>query len=445
MSYLPRSSVISLSTLMVVALVACGSPQPPEAPSAAPTPPRAATAPLPSADTAAPSIADTAAPSITDTAPPSITDTAAPSSADTAPTPSADTAALPSADIAPTPSADATSPAATRPALTPLPSGPGTLNDRLTAAFGADKPIAILPWLEGLIAVSADGARAHLLVPGPMTWALVDERARVIWFGRAGERAKPDDLDVTTEIWALDLLAEGLEPRRIARGFGGGLEIAITYPPVGDSKRPDRVGFGRGHGPSVTIVVDAKRPRLEGEGGVYVDMEIADGRDHMKAIKRAQPDAATRAFLKTLAERGEGRTLEPPRPEHAALPERVPVPTDACQDDEACGVPQAFTGTPYWLVTVEHSCGDACFVAQNLYDPRTRVWLDPNQPGTTSDKPLGEAANVGQAFVARDGSAFVMEATLFAMGRPPLAPLIPEDSPFIPRAGGWLGGGWYVD
>ena len=417
-----RSIFAAMTT--AIAFAACGSPRPAADAASTPVPsatPSDAAPPLEPADTSAHA--------------PSSADTAGPSPADAAPAP---------VDAASAPDVSA---ALTRGPFTPLSAGAGALEERILAEVGAGKPVAILAWYDGLIAMSSDGARIRLLAPGPTEWALVDERARVIWFGKVGEPRKVEGEEVdTVDIWVLDLMAEGLEPRLIAPALQTGLEVSVSYPPDAKGKRPDEIGFGRGYGPSIRILLDEKRPRFDAEGGIYADIGIADTAEHMKAVRRAQPDPATRAFLQALVARGVGRTATLPVPAaRPAPPDRLPVPIDNCEQEDICGAVTAFTGTPYWRVVVEHSCGDACHPSENLYDPRTRKWIDPNDPAVTSDKPIGEAAAVAQAFIARDGSAFVMDGAVYPFGKPPIIPQPPEDRASISRGGGWLGGQWFVN
>lgn len=412
-----------------IAFAACGSPKP--------APPDATTARASASDAAPPpssSDASAAATAPTDAVVSAPADTTAPSPADAAPSP-IDAASAPDVSAAPT-----------RGPLTPLSTSTGALEDRLLAEVGTGRPVAILAWYDGLVAMSADGARIRLLVPGPTEWALVDDRARVIWFGKVGEPRKVEGEEVdTVDIWVLDLTAEGTAPRLIARGLQTGLEVFVSHPPHARGKRADEVGFGRGYSPSIRIQMDEKRPRFEAEGGIYADIGIADTAEHLKAVRRAQPDATTRAFLLTLVARGKDRTATLPAPDQPAPPDRLPVPVDDCEEEDICGAVSAFTGTPYWRVIVEHSCGDACFPVENLYDPRTRKWIDPNDPAVTSDTPIGDAAAVAQAFIARDGSAFIMDGAVFPFGKPPIIPQSPEDRASISRGGGWLGGQWFVD
>ena len=83
--------------------------------------------------------------------------------------------------------------------------GSGTAESRAAALareVGAGLPVAIVPTAAGLLAVSADGARQRVLIPGPIRWATVDARASVVWFG------SPD----ASTIEVLDLESAAVSP-----------------------------------------------------------------------------------------------------------------------------------------------------------------------------------------------------------------------------------------
>src|SRR5579862_8028451 len=77
-----------------------------------------------------------------------------------------------------------------------------TLGAQLERVVGQGRSVAIVPGTVGLRAISSDGARQRLLVPGPTSWAVVDPRAEVVWFGSGDE----------TQIRAIDLEARAADP-----------------------------------------------------------------------------------------------------------------------------------------------------------------------------------------------------------------------------------------
>lgn len=58
---------------------------------------------------------------------------------------------------------------------------------------------------------------------------------------------------------------------------------------------------------------------------------------------------------------------------------KVPTEPDACDGSSAeCGDNAAFGDTPYQLVVVSSSCGDACHLSCVLHDPKTKKFADPS-------------------------------------------------------------------
>lgn len=134
------------------------------------------------------------------------------------------------------------------PGAEPAPEGepepePGLgLEARLIAEVGEGQTVAILPWHRGLMAVSADGARQRLLAAGPVKFALVDHRARVIWFAKAsdeGEGGAEEPLPPHDELWLLDLAAPTSaaaptpRPTRIATGLPFDFDFHVRYQGAG--------------------------------------------------------------------------------------------------------------------------------------------------------------------------------------------------------------------
>lgn len=333
--------------------------------------------------------------------------------------------------------------------LAPLSAGTGPLEARLKAEIGAGLPVAILPTPIGLAAMSSDGSRGALLTSGEVLWALVDDYAHVVWYGTASGVAGGEDEQ--SAIRLLDLTADEARPRLIAKGLDRYAEVEVVYRDP-RTKRTSTVSWPTArYGVRIDVIMDARRPRLEAGGGVYADLGIADGKANARAVRKAQPDAATRELLRELAARAERSfgtsppAVAPKVPPAPAPPARIAVPA-ACENPDDCGATEAFANTPYWIVVVAQSCGDACYRTRQLYDPARRVYVSAENPELRSVTPLSPTEDdVRGALVAADGSAFVMFGRIYRIGHWPVEPPLPAGAgPLTATGGGWLGGQWSV-
>ena len=84
--------------------------------------------------------------------------------------------------------------------------------------------------------------------------------------------------------------------------------------------------------------------------------------------------------------------------------------------------------TKLWRVAVSFTCGDGCYTGWKLYDPAAKKFVDAAWTGQVND-----------AWVARDGSAFVKNGVVIRFDRGPLAETPEGES----LGGGWLGGAYY--
>jgi hypothetical protein len=284
------------------------------------------------------------------------------------------------------------------------------LVEQLRSEIGAGGPVAFLPGDHGLVALSADGKRRRILVPEPTRWLLVDNRAQVLWFGLAGKQQN--------EIFLLDLLAR--EPAREPIAKGGEQRVGVVY--EDDRKRRESLSSALAtYDGEVQIVLGAE-PRIDASRGVYG--EIFDHATRVPAPLTAQGAARLRA----LRERGRGRPLLLPVPK---LPRVDAVPPEACDDKDLCGraEPVGEAGG-FWRVLVAQACGDACQVAHQLYDPKTKEFLDATQPGRRANKPLQEAPPLDDLWISR-GGAIIRDGEL----------LLVSGERIVDGNGLW-GGGW---
>jgi hypothetical protein len=423
-------------------LSACGKgAAPADATAPAPAPVNA-----PGADATA---APTSSPDITTTEPP------APDAGPTTVPPGADAAAAapeppdthtaaapePPADAAPAPepgaeAADAAPANRPRGTEIELPAGEDPLFDRIGRTIGQGLPVAIVPTIEGLAAVSADGSRWTLLHKGIVPWAVVDERARVIWFGQAIDTG--EDGDERVSVHALDLLAPTIAPARISAKLPADSVFVVSHPKRGPEGRDEQVWSTIGRGAITTLVVDAKRPRLEASGGIYMEIGLIDAKAHRAAVKAGALDKDATSFVKLVAERSGERSNALARPAAPALPERIEVPTSGCEDAEQCGTWQAWPKQPWVAVVIEHACGDACSTRMALWHVEQKAFLALGG-GTGGAQPSADES-FAYPVIAADGSAWVEAGELMRPGAKRWTWPVPEGVFFAPWGGGWLGG-----
>lgn len=293
------------------------------------------------------------------------------------------------------------------------PAGGDTRAAVLAREIGAGAPVAIVPGPAGLRAISADGARERTLAPGPVPWALVDDRAQVVWFGSSdGAAILMIDLAAPGGEIAVETVASGLPTETDA----GAPLVGIRYPDHA------RLVAGAVSAPRIMIELSAE-PGLSVDGGI---LELWEATEPLEAAVAAATVATDR--LRAIAERGAGRAVSRELP--ATPAERVTtIDPSACPDDpDICGTAEPVAAISLWRVAVEYSCGDFCYVTWQLYDPaagqlRTEPWL----------------TGFDDVWVAPDGSAFVSAGRVIRFDTGPVA-ATPEVEAV---GGGWLGGGYY--
>jgi hypothetical protein len=299
--------------------------------------------------------------------------------------------------------------------------GGGTLAAALTREVGAGLPVAIVPSAEGLRAVSADGARQRLLVPGAIRWAMVDNRADVVWFGTADDTtisvldlAGPATPSVTPVVTGL-----------VAGTDAGSALVTISYPlPSSDVPLSDDLTLGHPITPHVIINVAAE-PSLDAAGGI---LEMWDQQPAFLAQVR-EAKLPGRALLATLAARGEGKSLSAERSSTELRVDGLDV--SACEDPDMCGRAEEITPS-LWRVVTSYGCGDGCYLGWQLYDAQKQAILTQDWAGGVTD-----------VWVAPDFRAFISNGVIVRFDTGPVAatPASPEQAYL---GGGWLGGGTYL-
>ena len=285
----------------------------------------------------------------------------------------------------------------------------GSLAASLEAELGV--PVAIVPAKAGLLAVSADGARQRTLVPAPVDWALVDNRAGVVWFGTRDairlldlSLPAPAPEDIVTEL-----------PTEVMEGAPG---IVIDYGASGVELAIGHPGYHR------IILTLGDAPALAGDSGAWTDDE-----EFPQAVAARSLSPATRTRLIELWRRGEGRALALDAP--ATTPNKVAgVDPANCPDDESmCGEASAIPGTTLVRVIVSFSCGDACHPEYRVYDPATKQFID--APWT---------ASLQMAWLSADGRAVVRDGAITRLDATGTVFAATEGV----EGGGGLGPSWYV-
>ncbi len=300
--------------------------------------------------------------------------------------------------------------------------GGGSLADELTREVGAGLPVAIVPAAGGLLAVSADGARQRLLVPGAIRWAAVDNRARVVWFGTPdGTTIAVLDLDGPALAPAVTTVVTGLP----AETEGGAPLVTVRYPePSSDVPYGDDLTIGHPITPHVIVNVAAE-PSLDAAGGI---LELW-GQQKEFATRVGQAKLPDRALLATLAARGAGRALSA---ERSTVERRIDgIDPGDCEDPDTCGEAEEISPT-IWRVVTSYSCGDGCYLGWRLYDVATQAMIEDDWAGGVSD-----------VWVAPDGSGFVTNGAIIRFDSGPVAATAAAAEPGY-LGGGWLGGGTYL-
>ena len=286
---------------------------------------------------------------------------------------------------------------------------PGSLAASLEAELG--RPVAIVPSAEGLLAVSADGARRRVLVPGAIGWALVDNRAGVVWFGPRDairlldlHAASPSPEDIVAEL-----------PTEVIEGAPG---IVIDY-----AQGPVELAIGHPAYHRIILSVGAE-PSLLGDPGAWTDDE-----EFGPAVAARPLTPAVKARLVELYRRGEGHPLALP----ASYDEvgKVPGvdPAECPDDDSLCGQATAIPGTKLWRVITSFACGDGCHPGYKVYDPARKQFVD---------SPPAEL--VQMAWMTPDARAIVRDGAITRLdGKGTVLPA----SEGV-EGGGWLGASYYL-
>jgi hypothetical protein len=296
----------------------------------------------------------------------------------------------------------------------------GTVEQTLLEEIGGGGSVAIVPSAEGLLAISAAGQRKRTLIAGAIAWAMVDGRGQVIWFGRD---TSIEIVDLLAPEPRAELLARQAEnhPIEICYGASTCLGLLCTE-----------------YDQHLVLNLRSKRADARIEPALYGAIFDENGKDARRLKKKFAWAEGGAARAQALAVRGQGRSLPSKIPDKTSQVRGVPQ--DACESADMCGNAEPVGATRYKAVIVGHQCGDACHVQKQLYDPKTREFIDAANPRRRSRKPLPDekVETIDDAWIAPGGEGFVSNGRLFSFERG----LVFDGG--VVSGGGWLGKQSYV-
>lgn len=312
-------------------------------------------------------------------------------------------------------------------ASTPPPEGEGpasppcqpTLLEKLKQEIGMGQPVALLPGKEGLLAVSADGSRKRTLIKEPITSALLDELSQSVWYiqKRSG----------VSSVYLLDLLKCEVTPEPILTKLVEAKRLIVA-----SKKRANAVSAGDWRETAAILILDPAAPHLEAEADVpavfYGEGEASVAK-HEKKIRSSTFAQEGMDRLRTIAQRrSQAPTPVPLRKNYQVKA----VPEEACADTGTdCGRATAMPRGNLWLVLVHNECGDACYPDYQLYDPATKVFLDPANPKSRRAAPLKKFLDPIDAWQSPDGSSLIKDGVLYSLS-----------AGIVARNQGGTGGNW---
>jgi hypothetical protein len=127
-----------------------------------------------------------------------------------------------------------------------------------------------------------------------------------------------------------------------------------------------------------------KKNKVSSGMGAYEGVDPDSEKAMKKQIKKIK--VVGKKFLTKLARRADAAAVAP----QEEPGEAIQFPPETCVNDDqgACGMSWAFGASPYKLVVIEASCGDACYVSCRLYDPATKKFATPNETGNWEAEPM---------------------------------------------------------
>jgi hypothetical protein len=263
------------------------------------------------------------------------------------------------------------------------PAPPTPLRDTLLA-HAAKSPVYLSVGDAGVFATATADGWSQSLVEGRVDAAALDTAQDLVWLARGGK------LEV------LDLREPAPRPVPIVESWfqksdDYGSAPGITISGVSNTST-DTTYAG-----VFPVLVWKAKPRISTDGGAYAGIWPEQDAAAKKRVRKARIVGG--AWLTAQA----GRKARPlPAPAVPLRPARVELPKGLgeCEDEEMCGAAEGFGATSWWLVTVTHSCGDACHTECLLYDPATHNLASPAAPATWSARGGEKGPCLGYVFDA---------------------------------------------
>ena len=293
--------------------------------------------------------------------------------------------------------------------------------------------VAVLAGKTGLWAISINGKVKYRIFEGPVSWALVDNKLRVIWMIR------PAGNEWTLEL--IDFEGQG-QPETVLASFPGApIDIIHDGHHLTSGDMNYAVSFA--------LVFKDGEVNLETREGNFYFAERAERlKEAAETLAISDPKR-----IKALIARSKGRSFQPKVPAVApavATKKKVKVDTSRCESPDMCGSAEIVPGTHYWKVLTEHSCGDGCYYKKMLYDPKKKKFFCASNPKLRGDEPEDGWNAPGAGWIAPSGKAYTNGLSIFSFKTGFVAGVKPVDEKKrIPDSGrvggGWLEGGWRME
>jgi len=284
--------------------------------------------------------------------------------------------------------------------------------------------VAIMYGKTGLWAVSIDGKAKHKIYGSPVSWAVIDNKLRVLWMVR------PKEKKLTLELIDLE-------------GPGKPETVLASFPRVLLNIRHDNTNLTSGdmnYPLMLSLVFKDGTVKTETSEGNYEFIEEVDElKKETKGIVISNMDR-----LKALMAKSKDRTVQPKIPETQPA-KKLDVDKDRCESADLCGDAENVPGTHFWKVLIEHSCGDGCYTKTALYDPKSKKFFCAAEPKKRADYPKDDWSAMGSAWVAPSGKAYNKGYQLYSFETGLVTEIEPIDigsEPSWRTGGGWLKGGW---
>jgi len=282
--------------------------------------------------------------------------------------------------------------------------------------------VAVMGTAAGLVQVAPDGTQTRLS-DDAVKWCRVDTRLDAVWF----TSATADDGKV-----ALKLLPRGKSAAiQVAAGLPETGTVIVDHGPGKSLGRISEVKYqvvpalnlAAPDGPKLAHVVgcdgDQGHMCYEDEAAKTLNAELVKLAASIDAVKVAGAEA-----VNALVASAGGRVLNSDAKKDLDPVPVAGVPTGECEIPDMCGIGVKLPGSPFLLVAVHNERGDFFHEFLQVYDPRTKEFLHPQDPTKRAAMPFkgkdgmltvydGFASNTGAIVALDDGVASLERGMLF--------------------------------